>query len=209
MAKKTAKKQPLKVAVKGASKTVKKVVKKTSDSVKAKSAKLVPKKEKKIKPVVGEPIAKKTLEKKPAEKKEKKQVSVASILTSSVLTNSVKVKTKTKNADPEGESVVESSEVGAVVPAANKSEVIPSKKKTAQQKKKEKLEIDSNVKWADLYEKYKQIKPLNYSMKDIFEANQPIQHKVLGWGWVISSENDRLEVLFKDGKKILISNYRP
>jgi hypothetical protein len=35
-----------------------------------------------------------------------------------------------------------------------------------------------------------------------------LMHKVLGWGFVLSNLNDRLEVLFKDGIKVLISNYK-
>lgn len=84
----------------------------------------------------------------------------------------------------------------------------PVEKKTEGKKKASKLEIDQNTKWSDLYEKFKAIKPVVYNMREIFEANQPVQHKVLGWGWILSNENDRLEVLFKDGKKILISNYK-
>lgn len=74
--------------------------------------------------------------------------------------------------------------------------------------KLEKAEIDQNAKWADLFEKFKAVKPVDYNMRDVFESNQPLMHKILGWGWILSSENDRLEVLFKDGKKILISNYK-
>ncbi len=94
--------------------------------------------------------------------------------------------------------------------AAEKSETKPeeSKKADSPKKAKAKLEIDQNAKWSDLFEKYKAIKPVVYNMREAFEANQPMQHKVLGWGWILSNENDRLEVVFKDGKKILISNYK-
>lgn len=62
-------------------------------------------------------------------------------------------------------------------------------------------------KWTELYEKHKAEKPQSYDMKASFEAAKPLQHKILGWGWIVSNENDRLEVLFRDGKRILISNY--
>ncbi|NUM58915.1 MAG: hypothetical protein HUU56_09810 [Bdellovibrionaceae bacterium] len=84
-------------------------------------------------------------------------------------------------------------------------------KKVSESKKSKaaaKLEIEQNAKWSDLFEKFKAVKPITYNMREVFEANQPIQHKVLGWGWILSNENDRLEVLFKEGKKILISNYK-
>lgn len=61
-------------------------------------------------------------------------------------------------------------------------------------------------KWSELKNKYGHEKAMNYSMNDQFEANKPIQHKVLGWGYVLSNQNDRLEVLFEQGIKILISN---
>lgn len=68
--------------------------------------------------------------------------------------------------------------------------------------------LATDMKWSEVYEKYKAEKAQIYDMKAQFESNRPIQHKVLGWGWVISNENDRLEVLFKDGKRMLISNYQ-
>lgn len=62
--------------------------------------------------------------------------------------------------------------------------------------------------WRAIYEKTKGIKPVPYKMSDNYEARTPLMHKVLGWGYVLSSQNDRLEVLFKDGIKILIANYK-
>ncbi len=67
---------------------------------------------------------------------------------------------------------------------------------------------DEQVKWAEMYNKHKETQASSYDMKATFQAGIPIQHKVLGWGWVVSNDNDRLEVLFKDGKRMLISNYR-
>ncbi len=209
MAKKTAKKQPLKAVAKAAVKTVaktvakaaKKIVKKATEPVKAKAVKSAPKKEEKVAKVKSAaPVAKKV-----EEKKIKAAVTPEKPKVPATISAKGKVKTVKEAVETEAQDTVA---VEEVVAAPQKAVVEKPKKKTAAQKKKEKLEIDANVKWGDLYEKYKQLKPLNYSMKDVFEANQPIQHKVLGWGWVISSENDRLEVLFKDGKKILISNYK-
>lgn len=68
---------------------------------------------------------------------------------------------------------------------------------------------DDEGRWQDLYEKYKSEKAQAYDMKGAFEAGKPLQHKILGWGWILSNENDRLEVLFKDGRRMLISNYDP
>ncbi len=213
MAKKTVKKQPLKVAGKGAVKATPKAPAKTAgktavkaapkNAVKAKETKVVPKKEQKPLKAVPATVAKKTGDKKSKE--------APSVIVEKVSSKEPVLKTKAKSLPKETMVVdTEAKEPLVVEPAvATKPEKVKNpKKKTAAQKKKEKLEIDSNAKWADLFEKYKQVKPVNYSMRDAFEANQPIQHKVLGWGWVMSSENDRLEVLFKDGKKVLISNYK-
>ncbi|MBL7542250.1 MAG: hypothetical protein JNL11_00455 [Bdellovibrionaceae bacterium] len=200
MAKKTVKKQPLKAKAKAApkmdAKTTKKTSKKAVEPVKAKAAK-------------SAPVVPKKLEK--PSKVAKEVAPVSKKVAIEAIVEKTKGKSKApKNSVVEEVTAVEAAESDSVeVIVAEPEKVAVSKKKSALQKRKEKMEIDSNAKWADLYEKYKQIKPINYSMKDAFEANQPIQHKVLGWGWVISSENDRLEVLFKEGKKILISNYKP
>jgi len=65
------------------------------------------------------------------------------------------------------------------------------------------------AKWATLFKKAEQIDAKPYNMKGIFEEKTAIVHKVLGWGYILANRNDRLEVLFKDGIKHLISNYKP
>lgn len=64
-------------------------------------------------------------------------------------------------------------------------------------------------KWANLYKKADQIEAKAYNMKAVFEEKTAITHKVLGWGYILANRNDRLEVLFKDGIRYLISNYKP
>lgn len=64
-------------------------------------------------------------------------------------------------------------------------------------------------KWGTLYKKAEQIDAKPYNMKAVFEEKTAIVHKVLGWGYILANRNDRLEVLFKDGIKYLISNYKP
>lgn len=68
---------------------------------------------------------------------------------------------------------------------------------------------DHHNKWLELKEKHSKDKAVGYAMSGTFEAHQPIQHKTLGWGLILSNNNDRLEVLFEGGVKILISNYNP
>jgi hypothetical protein len=67
---------------------------------------------------------------------------------------------------------------------------------------------DEKAKWAELNKKYGKDKAVNYKMSDTFTSLTPIQHKVLGWGFILSSDNDRLEVLFETGIRMLISNYK-
>jgi hypothetical protein len=64
-------------------------------------------------------------------------------------------------------------------------------------------------KWNTLFKKAEQIEAKPYNMKNVFEEKTAITHKVLGWGYILANRNDRLEVLFKDGIKYLISNYKP
>ncbi len=63
-------------------------------------------------------------------------------------------------------------------------------------------------KWNSLFKKAEQIESKPYNMRAVFEEKTAIVHKVLGWGYILANRNDRLEVLFKDGIKYLISNYK-
>jgi hypothetical protein len=65
-------------------------------------------------------------------------------------------------------------------------------------------------KWTSLQKKSdsKGLKAQVYNMTKSYEAQTPIEHKVLGWGYILNNINNRLEVLFKDGVKYLISNYK-
>lgn len=67
---------------------------------------------------------------------------------------------------------------------------------------------DEKAKWAELSKKFGKEKALNYKMTEVFPTLTPLQHKVLGWGYILSNENDRLEVLFENGIRMLISNYK-
>ncbi len=67
---------------------------------------------------------------------------------------------------------------------------------------------DEKAKWAELNKKYGKDKAQTYKMTEKFSSLIPLQHKVLGWGFVLTNENDRLEVLFENGIRMLISNYK-
>ncbi len=97
-----------------------------------------------------------------------------------------------------------------VTPAA--PAVVPEKlakvKRTRKSKLAEERLTQMGQKWAALYRKAQAIKPKPYSMKSSFDPKTPIVHKSLGWGYVLANKNDRLEVLFQDGIRFLISNYK-
>lgn len=67
---------------------------------------------------------------------------------------------------------------------------------------------DEKAKWSELYKKFGKEKALVYKMTESYSPLTPLQHKVLGWGYILTNENDRLEVLFENGIRILISNYK-
>ncbi len=64
------------------------------------------------------------------------------------------------------------------------------------------------AKWQSFYSKAKTLETQPYNMKAKYEKEMGIEHKVLGWGYIMDNKNDRLEVLFRDGIKYLISNYK-
>lgn len=63
-------------------------------------------------------------------------------------------------------------------------------------------------KWLTLRKEHGDEKAANYRMSDSFAVNTPLVHPRLGWGFILNNQNDRLEVLFESGLKILISNYK-
>ena len=67
---------------------------------------------------------------------------------------------------------------------------------------------DEKAKWVELSKKYGKEKAVQYKMSEKFTTMVPMQHKILGWGFILTNENDRLEVLFETGIRMLISNYK-
>ena len=86
---------------------------------------------------------------------------------------------------------------------------IPKKPKKLSEKKlsaQRKQLQENEKKWEAFYKKAKGIKPLPFAVSREFPAKTPINHSLFGWGWVISNKNDRLEVIFKDKERKLLSN---
>lgn len=62
-------------------------------------------------------------------------------------------------------------------------------------------------KWQELHTLSEGQPAKKYKIVDSYESNSALDHAKLGWGYVLTSQNNRLEVLFEDGIKILVSNY--
>ncbi|MCX7978827.1 MAG: hypothetical protein N2578_07470, partial [Bdellovibrionaceae bacterium] len=109
----------------------------------------------------------------------------------------------------------DSSALSSAPHAAEPKEKSPKQEKTVKSAKVKKADeeaaqalTEDQQRWAELYRKYGSEKAVPYDMRSSFQASRPLNHKVFGWGWVLSSENDRLEVLFKEGRKLLIANFK-
>lgn len=102
--------------------------------------------------------------------------------------------------------------VALPVKVEKKLKAVAAAESSATPKKEKKVKVDKSgmsedqAKWHELHEKYKATKAPAYSIAGQFEAKTPLQHKLFGWGYILSNEYDRLEVLFEDGKRMLISN---
>lgn len=62
--------------------------------------------------------------------------------------------------------------------------------------------------WQALHSEYKNLKAASYDMSRTFSINTPIKHKKFGWGFILSVKYNRLDVLFKEGHKVLISDFK-
>ncbi len=80
------------------------------------------------------------------------------------------------------------------------------RKAEALKKKEAKLSSENEQKWELFFKKSKGIKPSVFDIAKKFEPKTPIEHPSFGWGWIMNRANDRLEVIFKDKVRLLISN---
>jgi hypothetical protein len=67
-------------------------------------------------------------------------------------------------------------------------------------------EVDLTKTFERLSKKFKEKKPLPYSMAGSFKNNDVIDHKTFGMGIVISASHDKMEVAFSDEPRILVCN---
>jgi hypothetical protein len=197
MAKKTAPKK----------KVAKKDVTKTSKAKAATKLTKAPKSNKAVK-APKEPKALKTAKPSkagPAPKKEKKPVPPTAAVKPALMSKKNKV---------EAEPVVEKKSKSVVSLMESDTPAVASEPKVEKISKVKPVKVDrgnladEKAKWAELFKKYGKEKAINYKMTETYPALIPLQHKVLGWGFVLTNENHRLEVLFENGIRMLISNYK-
>ena len=99
--------------------------------------------------------------------------------------------------------------VAISVPITKEKKAIPSKKSSIEdkvEKKEVKRQKEHEKKWENLHKKAHDIKAIPFHISKPFPAKIPIRHPVFGWGWIISSKNHRLQVMFKDKTRMLLSN---
>lgn len=123
-----------------------------------------------------------------------------------------KKETKTVKAAKTKDVDVETVENGEETPSTltTAAEKAPAKKKrmTKKQLADQTERNELTEKWAKLKEIDHEVKPQKYRMSESYEPNTPIEHPLFGWGFILSLNNNRLEVLFESGIKMLVSNFK-
>lgn len=178
-------------------KAKKKVAKKKVSAKKAATNKTTKKK------VVKKAASKKKAAKVSASKKSAKKVSKKKVLAKKAVTKPKKKVEKVFKA----ETVKKAKAKEALVKKAE-TYPIPELELTKQELVLAMKKDPQLAQWVKFYRKAAKLKVSDYNMGRKFDEKTALRHKVLGWGYVISNVNDRLEVLFKDGIKFLISNYK-
>ncbi len=72
-------------------------------------------------------------------------------------------------------------------------------------KKQARLLDEHEKKWNELYKRARGISPVEFKVSAFFEAKSPLNHPQFGWGWVLKNTNHRLEVIFRDKVRLLLS----
>lgn len=111
---------------------------------------------------------------------------------------------------PAKKKTEDSAEKAATPKTLTKKEAAPKKKKRLTKAEKELIAETERLKekWEELHTLSEGQPAKKYAMTEDYEANMAVDHASLGWGYVLSSQNNRLEVLFEQGIKVLISNYK-
>jgi hypothetical protein len=85
----------------------------------------------------------------------------------------------------------------------------PKKKRMTKKQLADQTERDElTEKWAKLKDLDHESKAQKYKMSEAYEPNTPVEHPVFGWGFILSLNENKLEVLFESGIKMLVSNFK-
>jgi DNA replicative helicase MCM subunit Mcm2 (Cdc46/Mcm family) len=85
----------------------------------------------------------------------------------------------------------------------------PGKKRATKKTSKKSIstqEVDLTKTFEKLAQRFKEKKPLPYSISGSFKDDDVIDHKTFGMGIVISASYDKMEVAFSDEPRILVCN---
>jgi len=85
----------------------------------------------------------------------------------------------------------------------------PEKKKATKRTSKKSIftqEVDLTKNFEILAQKFKEKKPLPYSMTGSFKNDDVVDHNTFGMGIVISASRDKMEVVFSDRSRLLVCN---
>lgn len=121
-------------------------------------------------------------------------------------------KPEAKKAAPKASVKAKDSEVQMETPstlvAAAEKEAPKKKRMTKKQLADQSERNELTEKWAKLRDIDHDAKPQRYKMSELFEPNTPIEHPTFGWGFILSLNENKLEVLFESGIKMLVSNFK-
>ncbi len=190
-----------KTAVKAPAKAVKKPAVKATAKTATKAAKPIKKEAKSLTKTAAKPAAK--MNSKAVAGKAGAKIGKPSEV-SKLESSKPALMTKKGKAEPVVEAIDEV--------AVSEAEAAPAKAEKVSKVKPIRIEKgnldDEKAKWNELFKKYGKDKAIPYKMSDTFPSLSPVQHKVLGWGFILKNDNDRMEVLFETGIRMLISNYK-
>ncbi len=116
-----------------------------------------------------------------------------------VKASTTKVKSKAKSKDE--------TETPSTLAVKAKKKTVKKKRLTKKQVAEQTERDELTEKWAKLKDIDHEVKAQKYKMSEAYAPNTPIDHPMFGWGFVLSLNENKLEVLFESGIKMLVSNY--
>lgn len=152
--------------------------------------------------------AKKATAKKTSTKKTTKTTAAKKATTKSTSKKKAAPKATEKVLNAQAAPAVEEQETPTTLKKAAAKKPAKAKKPTKKEQAAAKEMNELMEKWVKLKELDHEIPTKKYKMTDVYSPSTPLEHPSLGWGFILSVQNNRLEVLFESGIKMLISNYK-